>query len=200
MALESARDAAHVLAATAAPANVVIGFFHPASESSRRAEPEFERACAARPDVPAFRVDVSAVRDLHARFGVASVPTVVQVRGDRVLQRLVGPQPERLYARALFAGAASAVSTEGAAVRPAHRVTVYTSPTCSWCARVKSHLDLNRVPYREVDVSRDEDAARRLVARSGRQGVPQLDIDGHLVVGFDRPRIDALLGLAAAPA
>ena len=49
--------------------------------------------------------------------------------------------------------------------------------------------------FREVDISRDERAAQELVRRSGQMGVPQTDIDGRIVVGFDKARLDELLGI-----
>jgi len=76
-----------------------------------------------------------------------------------------------------------------------HRVLVFTTPTCSWCTRVKSYLAQQRVPFREIDVSRDAAAARDLVRRTGQMGVPVVEIDGRPVVGFDKPKIDRLLGL-----
>jgi glutaredoxin-like YruB-family protein len=75
------------------------------------------------------------------------------------------------------------------------RVLVFTTPTCSWCTRAKSYLAQRRVPFREVDVSKDPAAARDLVRRTGQMGVPVIEIDGRPVVGFDRARIDRLLGL-----
>jgi len=72
---------------------------------------------------------------------------------------------------------------------------VFVTDTCPWCTKVKSYLRQNDVRYDEINVQRDESAMRKMVARSGQQGVPQIDIDGSFVVGFDKPRIDALLGL-----
>ena len=77
-----------------------------------------------------------------------------------------------------------------------HRVLVFTTPTCSWCTRVKNYLVQQRVPFREVDVSKDASAARDLVRRTGQMGVPVVEIDGRPVVGFDKSRIDQLLGLS----
>jgi len=77
-----------------------------------------------------------------------------------------------------------------------HEVTVYTTPTCSWCGALKDYLRTHNVPFDEVDVSADVARARELVEKSGQYGVPVTDIDGEMVVGFDRARIDALLGLA----
>ncbi len=79
-----------------------------------------------------------------------------------------------------------------------HRVLVFTTPTCPWCARAKSYLRSKGVQFREVDVSRDPSAARDLVRRTGQMGVPVVEIDGRPIVGFDQPKIDALLGLRGA--
>ncbi|MCD5408671.1 glutaredoxin family protein [Candidatus Bipolaricaulota bacterium] len=76
-----------------------------------------------------------------------------------------------------------------------HEVIVYTTPTCPWCQVVKRYLEERNIPYREVDVSTDMEAAMEIIRKSGQQGVPVVEIDGEIVVGFDRERIDALLGL-----
>jgi len=76
-------------------------------------------------------------------------------------------------------------------------VTVYTTPTCSWCNALKSWLRKNRIAFREVDVSRDERMAQELVRKSGQMGVPQTEIDGQIVVGFNQARLKELLGIAA---
>lgn len=79
-----------------------------------------------------------------------------------------------------------------------HKVLVFTTPTCSWCQRAKTYLRQQNVRFREIDVSRDAAAARDLVRRTGQTGVPVIEIDGRPIVGFDRPKIDKLLGLKAS--
>lgn len=86
-------------------------------------------------------------------------------------------------------------STPNLAAAKPHKVLVFTTPTCPWCQRAKLHLKEQKVPFREVDVSRDASAARDLVRRTGQMGVPVIEIDGRPVVGFDRKTIDRLLGL-----
>ncbi len=78
-----------------------------------------------------------------------------------------------------------------------HRVIVFTTPTCPWCTRAKSYLRSRGVQFREVDVAKDQAAARDLVRRTGQMGVPVVEIDGKPIVGFDQARIDSLLGLKA---
>ena len=75
------------------------------------------------------------------------------------------------------------------------RVVVFSTPTCPWCDRAKAYLRQNRIAFREVDVSRDPAAARDLVRRTGQMGVPVVEIGGKPVIGFDRAKIDRLLGL-----
>lgn len=74
-----------------------------------------------------------------------------------------------------------------------HTVTVYSTPTCSWCQAAKDHLTSHNVSFDEVDVAADMEQAREMVEKSGQYGVPVLDIDGEIVIGFDRTRINALL-------
>jgi len=75
------------------------------------------------------------------------------------------------------------------------RVIIFTTPSCSFCRSAKKYLRQQGVPFKGVDVSRDSAAARDMVRRSRQQGVPVLDIGGKIIVGFDRPKIDRLLGL-----
>ena len=79
-----------------------------------------------------------------------------------------------------------------------HRVLVFTTPTCPWCQRAKSYLRSKSIPFKEVDVTRDQQAARDLVRRTGQMGVPVIEIDGRPVVGFDQRQVDRLLGLVRA--
>ncbi|MCB0138184.1 MAG: NrdH-redoxin [Caldilineaceae bacterium] len=75
------------------------------------------------------------------------------------------------------------------------KVIVFSTPTCSYCNAAKSYFRQKGVKYRDVDVSRDPAAARDMVRRSGQQGVPVIDIGGKVIIGFDRPKINHLLGL-----
>ena len=81
------------------------------------------------------------------------------------------------------------------ATQTRHRVLVFTTPTCPWCQRAKCYLRSQGVAFKEIDVSRDQKAADDLVRRTGRIGVPVIEIDGRPVVGFDQAQIDRLLGL-----
>ena len=76
-----------------------------------------------------------------------------------------------------------------------HTVTIYSTPMCSWCQIAKDHLRGSGISFEDVDVTTDTSRAREMVEKSGQYGVPVIDIDGEIIVGFDRVRIDALLGI-----
>ena len=73
------------------------------------------------------------------------------------------------------------------------KIIIFTSPSCSWCNRVKDYLRQKRFSFKEIDVSKDAQAAADMVRKTGQQGVPVTLINGRPVVGFDRIKIDRLL-------
>ena len=75
------------------------------------------------------------------------------------------------------------------------RVVVFSTPTCPHCRTAKQYLKKNHVRFTDVDVSRDASAARDMARISGQQGVPVITVGGRPIVGFDRDKIDRLLGL-----
>lgn len=177
----------------------IIGFFGDFSAIAKETQPAFEDFCKKHADVHTFLVDVGKVKGLHKKFGVKTVPTVITVREGDVIREVSGKQSADYYERSLLPHEFMAVtSSEDGDGKKVHNVVVYTSPTCSWCTVIKNHLRKHRVMFREVDVSRDPAAAQALVRRSGQQGVPQTDIDGQIVVGFDKARINRLLDLDEA--
>ncbi len=191
-------DTADALDAHLDADRVVIGFFGDFSALSRRARPDFERFAADQDAQPVIIVDVGQVKGLHKRFGVTSVPAAVTVEGGRVIRRASGEHDPEGWARALLPHAAAPAATAAADSPRQPPVTVYVSPTCVWCTRVKAWLREQGITWREIDVSKDPNAAQELVKRSGQMGVPQVDIGGQIVVGFDKPRLERLLGISAA--
>jgi glutaredoxin-like YruB-family protein len=136
--------------------------------------------------------DVSQVRDIHGNLGVDSAPSLVVFREGVVANIVKGCQTEASY-ESILSGkgiGAFASSEKGAKV---NRVTVYTTPTCTWCTTLKTYLDQQGVRYQEVNVAADTSAAEAMVRKSGQQGVPQTEINGQMIVGFDKPRINQLL-------
>lgn len=73
------------------------------------------------------------------------------------------------------------------------KVTVYSADWCAFCHAVKDYLDKLGVKYTEKNVETDVAFAHEAVDKSGQTGIPVLDIDGTIIIGFDRPKIDAVL-------
>ncbi len=75
------------------------------------------------------------------------------------------------------------------------KVKVYSTTSCPWCMRAKEFLKKNNVEFDDIDVSMDAEAAREMVQKSGQRGVPVLDIDGTIIIGFDQHAIAGALGI-----
>ena len=73
------------------------------------------------------------------------------------------------------------------------KISIYTTPTCGYCIRAKAFMKENNIAYNEYDVSGDSVKAQEMIDKSGQMGVPVFDIDGTLVIGFDKARIQELL-------
>lgn len=74
-------------------------------------------------------------------------------------------------------------------------IKIYSTSTCPWCKRAKAYLEEKGIAFESVDVSSDQNAQREMIDKSGQMGVPVLDIDGKIVIGFDKEKIDELLKL-----
>ena len=75
------------------------------------------------------------------------------------------------------------------------KVKIYTTPYCSYCKMAKEYFKTKGVEYEEYDVFADEKKRDEMVSKTGQLGVPVIDIDGKIVIGFDRPKINQYLGL-----
>jgi glutaredoxin-like YruB-family protein len=77
----------------------------------------------------------------------------------------------------------------------AKAVTVYSTPTCPFCIRAKQYLKENNIQFTDHNVGADEAKAQEMIKKSDQMGVPVIDIDGIIVVGFDKEKIKEALGL-----
>ena len=165
--------------------------FKRGSEQSDCAFVNYEKAVSDISGQQFLHADVNSVRDIHAEFDIRTVPSLLEFEAGKLKNIIKGcHQAEHftaIFENAIFVPGAT---SDG---KPSKSVTVYTTPTCSWCTTLKRHLDVHNIRYREVDVSKDQKAAEAMVRKSGQQGVPQMDINGQTIVGFDRERINRLL-------
>ena len=74
-------------------------------------------------------------------------------------------------------------------------VKIYSTPTCIYCQTLKNFLKDKGFEFEDIDVSRNEIALKEMVDKSGQMGVPVIDIDGQIVVGFDKEKISKLLNI-----
>ncbi len=72
-------------------------------------------------------------------------------------------------------------------------VTVYSTPTCPWCHKAKDYLKEKNIAFDDVDVSVDAARVDEIFKKSGQMGVPVIDINGKIVVGFDVVALDEAL-------
>jgi glutaredoxin-like YruB-family protein len=72
-------------------------------------------------------------------------------------------------------------------------IIIYSTPTCPWCKLAKNFFKEKGVEYKDIDVSTDEKAAEEMVHKSGQYGVPVIDIDGQIIIGFDQEAIEKAL-------
>jgi len=78
----------------------------------------------------------------------------------------------------------------------AKHVIVYSTLTCPYCIRAKEFLSQSNIPFENYDVSADPQKAEEMIKKSGQMGVPVIDIEGEIIVGFDKERVKQALGIS----
>ena len=145
-------------------------------------------------DIRILAADVNSVRDIHGKYDIQTVPAVLYFEGENLKQAIKGCQSDEYYV-SLFKHAIYAAQKDEKSQQK--RVIVYSTPTCPHCNSLKDYLKQNQIQYRDIDVSKDQKMAQELVRKSGQQGVPQTEINGRIVVGFNRQKINEMLGINA---
>jgi glutaredoxin-like YruB-family protein len=72
-------------------------------------------------------------------------------------------------------------------------ITIYSASWCAFCHAAKDYLDKKGIAYTDKDVEAEQTNAQEAMDKSGQTGIPVIDIDGQIIIGFDRPKIDAVL-------
>ncbi len=73
------------------------------------------------------------------------------------------------------------------------KIKVYGVPTCPFCAKTKKYLKERGFDFEDIDVSRSQDLANEMVEKSGHMSVPVIEINGEIIIGFDKERIEKIL-------
>jgi len=159
------------------------------SEQSECAKKNVEAVAEKNQGANIFAANVKNVRDIHGNYNITTVPALLEFEVGEFKNAFKGCHKEDFYQTLLD----HIIFEARAAERPQKSVTLYTTPTCPWCTTVKNYLRKNGVRYSEVDVAADQSAAQSMVSKSGQQGVPQTEIDGQMVIGFDQTKLNQLL-------
>ena len=75
------------------------------------------------------------------------------------------------------------------------QVEIYSTPTCSYCQKAKDYFKENKVEFADYNVAEDQEKAKEMTEKSGQMGVPVILVDDEVVIGFDKPKLDQLLGI-----
>jgi glutaredoxin-like YruB-family protein len=74
-------------------------------------------------------------------------------------------------------------------------VTIYSTPTCPYCRMAKEYLTKKGIKFTDMNVAESREKAQEMIDKSGQMGVPVIDINGRILVGFDKEALDKELGL-----
>jgi len=75
-------------------------------------------------------------------------------------------------------------------------ITIYSTQTCGYCKMAKEYLTSKNIPYTEVDITTDRIKQEEMIAKSGQYGVPVIDVDGNIIVGFDKNKLNQYANIA----
>jgi len=76
-----------------------------------------------------------------------------------------------------------------------HKVIVYSTSNCPYCVLAEEFLKENKIEFEKINVQENKEKAKKMIEKSGQSGVPVIDIDGKIIVGFDKEKIKELLGI-----
>lgn len=74
-------------------------------------------------------------------------------------------------------------------------VKIYTTPSCHFCHLAKEYFKEHSISYQEFDVASNDQARDEMMKKSGQMGVPVIEIDNDIVIGFNQPKLASLLGI-----
>ncbi|MCI7797004.1 MAG: glutathione S-transferase N-terminal domain-containing protein [Mollicutes bacterium] len=72
-------------------------------------------------------------------------------------------------------------------------IKIYSIDSCPYCLKAKNYLKSKNIPFKEINVSKNMGAKKEMISKSKQSGVPVLDINGTIIIGFDKPAIDRFL-------
>ncbi len=144
-------------------------------------------------DAKVFLVDVNEVRDVHQHLGVKAVPSLVLTKDNKTVNIVKGCQTENYFDQIIHEKSTS--YGQGANTTSQKRVVVYSTPSCTYCNKLKQYFNKHNIRYTDINVATNQQAATEMVRKSGQRGVPQTEINGQIIVGFDVPKLSRILNI-----
>lgn len=77
------------------------------------------------------------------------------------------------------------------------KVTIYSTPTCPYCKMAKEFMTEKGIDFTSIDVASDQKKAQEMIEKSGQMGVPVIEVDDEVMVGFDKKELAKALGIEA---
>lgn len=140
-----------------------------------------------------IKADVYEVNEIHKEFDIDTVPALLQFKNGTFVNVFKGCMTSDFYDSVVKGMYSSSGSTKEGVQQK--RVVVYSTRSCPWCVKLKDYLKENNIRFEDVDVSDNQSRAEEMRRKSGQMGVPQTDIGGQMIVGFDKMKINSLLGI-----
>ena len=137
-----------------------------------------------------MKADVSSVHDIHVNYNIDSVPALLKFTAGEFINVTKGCMTTDFYDSLINKKFSSSASGDKKSPK---RVVVYSTKSCHWCTRLKDYLKQNNIKFENVDVEENPSKGDEIKRRSGQMGVPQTDIGGQIIVGFDKIKINKLL-------
>ncbi len=168
-------------------------FYSSNSDKSKEALESIKQIDKDAKDILFYSINAAEVKDIHPEFNIDMVPTLLIMEGDKVKNIVYGLQSKDAYLKIIYDSGTMRVKNNEKEKR--NNIVVYTSDGCPWCQKAKNYLKEKGFYFREINVSRKPSEAEKLVKRTGQMGTPQININGNFIIGFDKPKIDMLLGI-----
>ncbi len=138
-------------------------------------------------DLSFVTIDLDSNPSFTSYYRIAGLPTVIFFKDGAMKGLYMGVKTVEEFREIIE------TILEGKKKVGPKSVKVFSTPTCPYCHMVKDYLTQKDISFEDIDVSKDRESAMQMVQKSGQMGVPQLWIDGEVVVGYDTARIDQLL-------
>jgi glutaredoxin-like YruB-family protein len=140
-----------------------------------------------------YLIDVNTIKDIHQNYGVHSVPSLVIVNNDKIENIIKGCHTPTYFDQII--NKKNVIIKSNETEKAQKRVVVYSTPTCTYCNKLKTYFKKHEIKFTDINVAENQQAAIEMSNKSGQRGVPQTEINGQIIVGFDTQKLSKLLNI-----